>query len=154
MTFRSASPAEPEAHALLGEYFAERAAGFPGGSYRPAAPDPEVFAPPRGVLLVASDQHGDVGIGGIRRLDDGPVEARFEVKHLYTRPAARGFGTAGALLRELERRARAWGAKELVLDTHHTLTAAAALYAVNGFTPIEAYNDNANATVWLRKALG
>ncbi|MFT4234304.1 MAG: GNAT family N-acetyltransferase [Microbacterium sp.] len=153
LSFRAVSPAEPSAHALLEEYFAMRAEAFPG-QYRTAMPSPEIFVAPAGVLLVGSDaERGDITIGGIRRVPDGPHGARYEVKHLFTRPAARGMGAGRAILRELERRAREWGAQELVLDTHHTLAAAAALYAVEGFTAIDRYNENPNATRWYGKAL-
>ena len=54
---------------------------------------------------------------------------------------------------ELVARARAFGAAELVLDTHHSLEAAGSLYARSGFTAIEPYNDNANATRWYGKTL-
>jgi GNAT superfamily N-acetyltransferase len=57
------------------------------------------------------------------------------------------------LVEDLERRAREFGAAELVLDTHHSLAAAGALYARAGFEAIAPYNDNPNATVWLRKVL-
>ena len=43
--------------------------------------------------------------------------------------------------------------RELVLDTHHTLEAAGALYAATGFVAIEPYNDNPNATRWYAKNL-
>ena len=49
--------------------------------------------------------------------------------------------------------ARAFGAAELVLDTHHSLEAAGPLYARSGFTAIEPYNDNQNATRWYGKVL-
>lgn len=152
--FRPASPADPDAHGLIVEYFAERAAGFPG-EYRPTLPGPDAFTPPDGILLlVEHDERGLIGCGAIRRIAEGPRGPRFEVKHVYMRPAARGLGAGRLLLAELERRAREWGARELVLDTHHTLEAAAALYARTGFAPIDAYNDNPNATRWYGKTLG
>ncbi len=57
------------------------------------------------------------------------------------------------MLDDLERRAREFGATELVLDTHHTLEAAGGLYATSGFTAIEPYNENPNATRWYGKRL-
>ncbi|MFT3798639.1 GNAT family N-acetyltransferase [Microbacterium sp.] len=149
----------PRARALLTEYFAMRGEAFPAGqAYTPVFPAPPVFDPPAGVLLVVVDDEGtepaDVGCGGIRRIDDSPAGIRYEVKHLYLQPRARGRGWGRLLLSELEARARAWDAAELVLDTHHTLDAAGALYARSGFVPVARYNDNPNATVWLRKALG
>jgi len=145
---------DPAAHALLAEYFSVRAETFPGGAYSPVFPDPAVFEPPAGVFLVVHGESGvGVGCGGIRRIADGPHGPRYEVKHLYLRPETRGRGWGRLLLDDLERRAREWGAAELVLDTHHTLEAAGGLYARSGFAAIEPYNDNPNATVWLRKVL-
>ncbi len=149
----------PAARELLTEYFAARAEVFPGGAYRPTYPDASAFVPPDGVFLVVEDEAAkaggrrEVGCGGIRRSPDGPTGVRYEVKHLYLDPSTRGRGWGRLLLDELERRARAWGAAELVLDTHHTLEAAGGLYASAGFTPIEPYNTNPNATVWLGKDL-
>lgn len=141
-----------EARKLLAEYFEMRAATFPG-AYTPVFPIREPFDPPAGVFLVVEDEGEPAGCGGIRRIPDGPSGIRYEVKHLYLRPATRGRGWGRLLLDELERHARTWGAGDLVLDTHHTLEAAAGLYARAGFASIEPYNDNPNATVWLRKAL-
>ncbi|WP_345802105.1 GNAT family N-acetyltransferase [Microbacterium sp. AZCO] len=137
------------ARGLLTEYFALRAQTFPGNAYTTVFPSVETFTPPDGVFLVLFDD-GDlaVGCGGIRRVADGPYGARYEVKHLYLRPETRGRGWGRLLLDDLERRARAWGAQELVLDTHHTLEAAGGLYASAGFTEIKPYNDNPNATRW------
>ncbi|HWV48326.1 MAG TPA: GNAT family N-acetyltransferase [Microbacterium sp.] len=153
LEFRAASPADPESHEILTEYFALRAAEFPGGTYTPTFPVPSAFEPPAGVFLLAGPAGGAVGCGGIRRLEDGDAGIRYEVKHLFLRPEARGKGWGRAILEELERRARQWAAAELVLDTHHTLAAAGALYASRGFEEIEPYNDNPNATRWYRKPL-
>lgn len=127
---------------------------LPDRAYTPVFPDPAAFEPPAGIFLVVADDEGeDVGCGGIRRIADGPDGIRYEVKHLYLRPATRGRGWGRLLLEELESRAREWGAAELVLDTHHTLEAAGGLYARSGFTAIEPYNDNPNATRWYGKHL-
>ncbi|QOC25923.1 GNAT family N-acetyltransferase [Microbacterium hominis] len=149
---------DPRSRALLEEYFRMRAAAFPQGqAYQPVFPAASVFTPPAGVFLVVVDDDGadatDAGCGGIRRIEDGPAGPRHEVKHLYLQPRTRGRGWGRLLLEALEERARGFGAAELVLDTHHTLDAAGALYARSGFTAVEPYNDNPNATVWLRKAL-
>lgn len=146
---------DPRATALLTAYFAMRGETFPAGqTYRPVFPAASVFTPPGGIFLVLVDDEGrDAGCGGIRRIDDGPLGIRYEVKHLYVDPSGRGRGWGRLLLNALEQQAREWDGAELVLDTHHTLEAAGALYARSGFTAIEPYNDNPNATVWLRKAL-
>lgn len=147
---------DPRAHALLAEYFQMRADAFPQGqAYRPAFPVASVFTPPAGVFVVVTDDEdgADVGCGGIRRVEDGPAGVRYEVKHLFLQPRTRGRGWGRLLLKDLEERARDFGAAELVLDTHHTLEAAGALYSRSGFVAIEPYNDNPNATRWLGKIL-
>lgn len=146
---------DPRAHALLAEYFEMRGEAFPKGqAYRPVFPPRATFEPPDGVFLVVVDEAGrDVGCGGIRRIEPGPAGLRYEVKHLYLRPETRGRGWGRLLLDALEQRARAWGAAEVVLDTHHTLAAAGALYARSGYATIEPYNDNPNATRWYGKPL-
>ncbi len=156
MILRSAAVDAPEAHELLAEYFQARTDGFAalGVAYRTTFPAPEAFVPPAGVFVVLDDDEGaPVGCGGIRLVADGPHGTRYEVKHLYLRPETRGRGWGRLLIDDLESRARAFGARELVLDTHHSLEAAAALYAGTGFVPTDAYNDNPNATRWYAKVL-
>ncbi|GAA1845376.1 hypothetical protein GCM10009750_34650 [Agromyces salentinus] len=164
---------------MLTSYFAERAAGFPPtqGEYRPTFPEDAAFTPPVGVFLIvdaavepsgtggtdepnepADTQEAEVaaiGCGGIRRIAPDPAtgRTRYEVKHLWLTDAARGRGAGRALLVELERRAREFGAEELVLDTNASLTAAGGLYRSSGFVEIEPYNDNPNATTWFAKRL-
>ena len=148
--------AAPE-RALLDDYFAFRAAAFPsdGSPYTVTYPDPAAFAGGNGVFLVIEDDGGAlVGAGGIRMLaTDDPATVRFEVKHVWLAPETRGRGWATDLMNDLEARARAFGATELVLDTHDTLTAAARLYARLGYEPTAPYNTNPNATRWYRKPL-
>lgn len=154
LTVRAVAADSPAAHALLDEYFTMRAESFPGGTYRTTYPDPAAFVRPAGVFLIAEDEVGTArGCGGIRRIADGPGGLRYEVKHLYMQPSARGLGGGRILLTALEDEARALGAVDLVLDTHHSLDAAGGLYASSGFTAIPPYNDNANATRWYGKPL-
>ncbi|MGI9823409.1 GNAT family N-acetyltransferase [Agromyces sp. Marseille-Q5079] len=161
MRFRTALVSGAEAHGMLTAYFAERAAGFPPeqGEYRPTFPTDAAFTPPAGVFLIVDDEVGAestaIGCGGIRRIDPDPQSGlvRYEVKHLWLTDAARGRGAGRALLVELERRARGFGAEELVLDTNASLAAAGGLYRSSGFVEIEPYNDNPNATTWYAKRL-
>jgi GNAT superfamily N-acetyltransferase len=149
------SPTDPVPAALLADYFAERAAGFPTpGGYRPATADPAAFAPPHGVFLVLEDDDGaPLGCGGLRTLPPAADGMRMEVKHLYTIPAARGRGLGRRLLDGLEATARDAGASTLVLDTNRSLEAAGRLYRSAGFVPVEPFNDNPNATDWFAKRL-
>ena len=87
-----------------------------------------------------------VGCGGIRRLENAENEpVRFEVKHLWMQPSARGRGWGRMLLAELEQRAAHLGAAEVVLDTNVSLATAGALYQSTGYEAIPSYNDNPNA---------
>jgi len=155
--FREARADDPEARGLLAEYFESRRESFPGpGEYVTTWPDPERFAPPNGVFLVVEGDAGEslpIGCGGIRSVEGPEGAARFEVKHLWLRPAARGTGLGRALLAELERRARELGATELVLDTNDSLEAAGGLYRSSGFETIAPYHDNRNANHWYGKRL-
>lgn len=159
VTFREAMPTDPTAAALLDQYFAARAEGFPAGrAYRRPHVEADQFVPPAGVFLLLEGENlagepADVGCGAIRTIPDGPLGARREVKHVWVQPHARRIGAGRALMLELERRALESGARELVLDTHDAQTAAGALYASLGFAPIEPFNDNPNATRWLGKPL-
>lgn len=156
MTLRPSPADAPDAHELLAEYFRARTDGFAllDVSYRTTFPDPAWFTPPAGVFVVLEDDEGAAqGCGGIRLIAPGPLGMRYELKHLYLRPGTRGRGWGRVLVEDLEQRARRFGAAELVLDTHHSLEAAGALYARTGFTEIEPYNDNPNATRWYGKRL-
>lgn len=163
MRFREVDVMDVEARAALDAYFAERAAGFPVelGEYRPTYPVSEAFTPPAGVFLLVEDDGGQgadaglIGCGGVRRIDPDPATGavRYEVKHLWLRPEARGRGAGRRLLEELERRAVGFGAEELVLDTNASLEAAGGLYRSSGFSVIEPYNRNPNATHWYGKRL-
>lgn len=163
LQFVETSTTSTAAHQLLSEYFAERAAGFPAeqGSYSTNFPDAAQFVPPAGQFVLAVQntpgEPGDgdlLGCGGIRRIqraDAGVV--RFEIKHLFLRPAVRSKGYGRLLLGELERRASELGAEEIVLDTNASLESAAQLYTRAGYSDIAAYNANPNATNWYGKAL-
>jgi ribosomal protein S18 acetylase RimI-like enzyme len=155
MRFREVDVESAEAIALLHAYFAERAAGFPAeqGEYRPTYPASAQFTPPAGVFLLVEDDGEVIGCGGVRRIQRRPetYEVRFEVKHLWLSPSARGRGAGRRLLHELERRAVEFGAEELVLDTNASLEAAGGLYRSSGYAEIEPYNANPNATHWYGK---
>jgi ribosomal protein S18 acetylase RimI-like enzyme len=76
-----------------------------------------------------------------------------EIKRLYVRPESRGSGAALALLDALERYAEASGYRWLYLDSKDDLQAALRFYRRQGYEPCEPYNQNPQATVFMRKAL-
>jgi len=149
-TFRQSPVTDDTAHALLAEYFAYRERTFPkAAGYVTTFPAPEQFEPPAGVFLVLEEDGAEVGCGGVRDLGGG----RFEIKHLWLRPELQGRGLGRALLAELEARAVALGATELVLDTNASLASAGGLYRSSGYVDIPPYNDNPNATNWYGKSV-
>ncbi|MGN6126299.1 MAG: GNAT family N-acetyltransferase [Humibacter sp.] len=158
LTFSSSRTDDPIAARLLTRYFTEREQTFPSaqGSYQVKLPDANQFVDGRGDFVIASLDGTAIGCGGVRRIEDdvdaagGPV-VRFEVKHLWIDPVARGHGAGRGLLAELERRAIAMGARRLVLDTNESLAAAGGLYRTSGYLSVQPYNDNPNATHWYAK---
>ena len=76
-----------------------------------------------------------------------------EVKRLYVRPAQRGAGVAAALMDALEAHARAGGYDAIVLDTKDDLVAAIRFYEQRGYERIPRYNDNPQATIFMRRVL-
>ncbi len=76
-----------------------------------------------------------------------------EVKRLYVRPAFRRRGIAQELLENLERFALNRDAEWLYLDTNDELRVAIAFYERNGYVRCPRYNDNPQATIFMRKRL-
>ncbi len=74
-----------------------------------------------------------------------------ECKRLYVRPEARGHHIANRLMDVLEDFAHAAGTRWIYLDTHDGLKAAIALYRQRGYQPCPRYNDNPQATLFMRK---
>jgi ribosomal protein S18 acetylase RimI-like enzyme len=86
-----------------------------------------------------------------------PLKSRVsagEIKRLYVRPEFRGAGAAGALLAALERYAAEYGYRWLYLDSKDDLQAAIRFYQRHGYEPCERYNENQQATVFMRKPVG
>ncbi|WIE66102.1 GNAT family N-acetyltransferase [Curtobacterium sp. MCLR17_036] len=149
----------PEVDVLLDAYLDEREATFPSaqGAYSRKRTPAAEFTPPNGVFAVAYDADGTaVGCGGLRRIadgtgDEGAVDVRFEVKHVFVTPAGRGQGVATAVMDVLERAGAGLGATSIVLDTNDSLVAAGAMYRGRGYRRVEPFNANPNATAWYRK---
>lgn len=93
-----------------------------------------------------------VGCVVLRRLASIPRAG--ECKRLYVRPAARGNRIADKLLDEQEAFARSVGVDWIYLDTYDDLKTAIALYERRGYERCERYNDNPQATLFMRKRIG
>jgi DNA-binding MarR family transcriptional regulator/GNAT superfamily N-acetyltransferase len=93
-----------------------------------------------------------VGCVVLRRMASIPFAA--ECKRLYVQPMARGHGIADALLDAQEQYARGQSMQWIYLDSYDDLKAAITLYRKRGYVACERYNDNPQATVFLRKQIG
>jgi GNAT superfamily N-acetyltransferase len=76
-----------------------------------------------------------------------------EIKRMYVQPASRGRGIARLLLEAVEDHAKAIGYEWLYLDSKDDLPVAHAFYRKHGYSDCPRYNDNPQATVFMRKYL-
>jgi GNAT superfamily N-acetyltransferase len=76
-----------------------------------------------------------------------------EVKRLYVQPEYRGRGIAVALHNALETYARNFGYQWLYLDTADNMTSAIRFYEQQGYKRCARYNENPQATIFMRKQL-
>jgi GNAT superfamily N-acetyltransferase len=76
-----------------------------------------------------------------------------ECKRLYVRPRFRGQGIAGSLLDRMEAFAVASGLAWIYLDSKDDLRDALRIYRRRGYRECDRYNDNPQATLFLRKTL-
>lgn len=92
-----------------------------------------------------------VGCVVLRNLPSIPRAA--ECKRLYVRPRARGKHVARILLDTMEDHARRLNFEWIYLDTYDDLKPAIALYQQRGYEKCDRYNDNPQATLFMRKRL-
>lgn len=103
-----------------------------------------------GIWLAFSEEKA-VGCVVLKELPS--IDNAGECKRLYVRPSARGGGVASLLLDALEGYAHSIGMGWMYLDSHDGLKAAITLYEGRGYEHCARYNDNPQATVFLRKRL-
>jgi len=77
-----------------------------------------------------------------------------EVKRLYVQPAYRGRGIAAALHDALQSYARNAGYRWMYLDTADNMEAAIRFYEAQGYKRCARYNENPQATIFMRKEVG
>jgi DNA-binding MarR family transcriptional regulator/GNAT superfamily N-acetyltransferase len=107
--------------------------------------------PSSGLWLAYLDKEA-VGCVVLRKLSSIPFAG--ECKRLYVQPAARGHRIADKLLDAQEDFARSRGLRWVYLDSYDNLKVAIALYRKRGYVSCERFNDNPQATVFLRKNIG
>ena len=100
---------------------------------------------------LARFDHAVVGCIALRELTTPPRSG--EIKRMYVQPAHRQHGIAKALLTELESFAAGAGYDWLYLDSAPGMDTAIAFYRRHGYEPCERYNDNPQATIFLRKKM-
>jgi GNAT superfamily N-acetyltransferase len=110
---------------------------------------PGELAPPGGTFVVGVEDGVPVCCGGVKCLPDGACE----IKRMFVVESARGRGVGGALLRELERRARELGYGVARLDTGPRQTRAQRMYERAGYSAIENFNGNPVASFFGEKRL-
>lgn len=121
---------------LLREYEASLGVSLDFQGFNDEVADlPGAYAPPRGALLIASN---DAGCVALRRID----EETCELKRLYVRPAWRGHGLGRRLTLAALQRARELDYRRVRLDTLPGMERAQALYAELGFREIAPYRPN------------
>jgi GNAT superfamily N-acetyltransferase len=109
------------------------------------------LASPDSPIWIACVDSAPAGCVMLRPMPQIPLAA--EVKRLYVRPAFRGMRLAHALMQAAEDYARSEGHGWLYLDTKDDLHAAIRFYLSIGYQPCPRYNDNPQATIFLRKQL-
>jgi GNAT superfamily N-acetyltransferase len=143
----AAAPQADAAFALIEEYY--EAIGVMVRDDRAALE--HYLASPDSPIWIATLDRAPAGCVMLRPLPAIPLAA--EVKRLYVRPAFRGLGLARALMQAAEEHARAAGLHWLYLDTKDDLHAAIHFYLGTGYQLCARYNDNPQATLFLRKRL-
>ena len=91
--------------------------------------------PPNGIIFILEDDGNPVGMGALKKLEDGVGE----IKRMYIRPDYRG-GYGKKLYGLLEDKAREFGFSVLRLDTARVAAAAVNIYRKVGFKEIEGYS--------------
>jgi GNAT superfamily N-acetyltransferase len=106
---------------------------------------------PDSAIWIARVDAAPAGCVMVRRLPQVPDSG--EVKRLYVRPAFRGLRLAHALMKAVEEHGRLKGFGWLYLDTKDDLDVAIHFYLSTGYERCARYNDNPQATLFLRKRL-
>jgi GNAT superfamily N-acetyltransferase len=108
------------------------------------------FADGAGIWLAWLEEKiiGCIGLRAMPQFTDSG-----EVKRLYVQPKYRGRGIAVALHDALETYAKTFGYRWLYLDTADNMTSAIRFYEQQGYERCARYNENPQATIFMRKEL-
>ncbi len=132
-------------------YRAELGARLAGDPTLSHATDPAEVTPPRGDFCIVSEvATGEtIGFGAVHVVEPGVVE----IKRMWLKPDVRGRGLGRFLLKHLENRARALGARRVILGVNEELVEAFGLYRASGYEQVERFEDNPHVTHFFGKQL-
>ena len=150
LSFADAQPDLDELSEILTEYYAQilerlMTVGGPGLSVQEQVTSSidviDKFLPPNGGIVLARDSSGYLlGCGFVRMIDDH----RAELKRLYVRDLARGYGLGRRMIEMRIEKAKELGATTILADTVRGNSSMLALYDSLGFRETERYDGNAN----------
>jgi GNAT superfamily N-acetyltransferase len=106
---------------------------------------------PDAAMWIAYVDEAPAACVAMRPLDE--VAGATECKRLYVTPAYRRLGLADALMEALEQHAAQAGYDAVYLDTKDDLIGAIKLYDRLGYERCARYNENPQATIFMRKRL-
>lgn len=146
----------PDASALRRDYYDEVASRY---WQRPATAEEidegltgdgaDLLTAPTGAFVVGRFDGKPASCAGLLVVDADTAE----VTRVFVRPEFRGTGGGGLLLAAVERAARAFGARQIRLDTRNDLVEARGLYAKHGFWEVPAFHQRQYAEHWFAKEL-
>jgi GNAT superfamily N-acetyltransferase len=116
---------------LCFQNFEAELAGLPGD-----------YAPPQGVLMLATVDGALAGCGAVRPLPDVDYPDACEMKRLFVRRAFRRFGLGRQIAQALIDQAIRAGYSTMLLDTLDDMEAARGLYETLGFVEVPPYYYN------------
>ena len=110
----------------------------------------KMYAPPKGVILLAKEKEDYIGCVAVREKEAGVAE----LKRMWIQPGHQRHGLGSVLLDKALSFAKAAGYEKIRLDTLATMTPAISLYKRSGFYTIDPYYFNPEKTaVFFEKLL-
>ncbi|MFE7704592.1 GNAT family N-acetyltransferase [Streptomyces sp. NPDC057486] len=146
----------PDASALRRDYYDEVASRY---WQRPATAEEideglsgdgaDLLTGPTGAFVVGRFDGNPASCAGLLVVDADTAE----LTRVFVRPEFRGTGGGGLLLAAVESAARAFGVRQIRLDTRNDLVEARGLYAKHGYREVPAFHRRQYAEHWFAKEL-